>query len=114
MFTGNNNPVENFYSSEDIPEEEKSKVLGDVAQDIVERGLTAPAIFFLEVTKPLSFIGSQVLIMANPVVQAIFHSKKYWEISLLLEKRENVEYLIQEIERRNNESKKRPKKNNSN
>jgi hypothetical protein len=37
-----------------------------VAKRISELGLTAPAIFLLEVNKPLAFIGSQFLLIAQP------------------------------------------------
>lgn len=37
-----------------------------VANRITELGLTTPAILLLEVNKPLAFIGSQFLLMAQP------------------------------------------------
>jgi len=113
MFTGNHD-FYNIYGPEDIPQEEAEKLLGDIAQEIVERGLVAPAIFYLEIAKPLSFIGSQLMVMANPLVQMLFSSKNYWKFTVLMEKRENVELLIREIERRNNEYKERLKKDTGN
>lgn len=113
MFGGNQD-FYNIYGPEDIPQEEAEKIIGDIAQEIVERGLVAPAIFFLEIAKPISFIGSQLMVMANPLIQMLFASKRYWEFTVLMEKRENVELLIREIERRNDEYKERLKKNTSN
>ena len=92
----------NIVSPEDISEERRDEILGKFAQEVVDRRLTAPAILFLESMKPLSFIGSQIMVMANPFVQLLFNSKVYWEITVLLENRDNVEYLIREIERRCN------------
>lgn len=98
-----------IYSPKDIPEERREEIIGRIAQEIVDRGMVAPAIFFLELIKPLSFIGSQVMVMANPIVQLIFTSKLYWEFTVLMEDRENVEFLIREIERRNDEKRRNKK-----
>jgi len=98
-----------IHSAGDIPEERRQEIIGKIAQEIVDRGMVVPAIFFLELAKPLSFIGSQLMVMANPMVQLIFGSKAYWEITVLMEKRENVELLIQEIERRNDEKRRNKK-----
>ena len=97
----------NIYSIEDIPPERREEIIGKVAQEIDERNLTTPAIFFLEMGKPLSFLGSQAMIMANPFIQVFFPSRIYRELSVIIEKREYVEMLITEIERRDNEAKRR-------
>ena len=104
----------NIYSSEDISEEEKDKFFEKLADDIVVRRLGIPAIMFLESVKPLSFVGSQIMIMLNPFVQAIFSTKNYWMLSVLLEKRENVECLIKQIERRLDEQKRGTQKDTRN
>ncbi len=89
-----------LYSEDDISPERKTELIGKFAQEIVDRRLSVPAILFLETVKPLSFLGSQAMIFFEPIVQSIFASKTYKEIYLLLEKRENIEYLLQEIEKR--------------
>ena len=89
-----------LYSEDDISPERKAELIGKFAQEIVDRRLSVPAIFFLETIKPLSFLGSQAMIFFEPIVQSIFAFKTYKEIYLLLEKRENIEYLLQEIEKR--------------
>jgi len=104
MFTGNNFDFD-IYSIEDVSPERRKEIIEKVAQEIVERNLTTPAIFFLEMGKPFSFLGSQAMVFANPFVQVFFPSRTYRELSVMLEKREYVEILITEIERRNNEVK---------
>ncbi len=113
MLNGNDH-LFNIYSSEDIPEDEKDKFLEKLSEDIVQRRLGIPAIIFLESIKPLSFVGSQIMVMMNPFVQAIFNTKNFWMLTLILEKRENVECLIEKIERRLDEQKHRTQKNLSN
>ena len=46
---------------EDIPESEQRALLEKAATWIVRRGLTAPAILFLETGKPLNFFGESTL-----------------------------------------------------
>lgn len=96
--TGPEEPA--LYSEEDIPPQRKSELIEKFAQEIVARRLSVPAIFFLETVKPLSFLGSQAMVFFEPIIQSIFAFKSYKEIYLLLEKRKNVEILIQEIEKR--------------
>ncbi len=83
---------------DDIPEGEQQALLEKLAQWIVRRNLTTPAILFLETGKPLNFLGSQLLIAFSPFVQAFFKGEQYHKIALILEKDENVELLLQYIE----------------
>ena len=83
---------------EDIPESEQRALLEKVATWVVRRGLTTPAILFLETGKPLNFLGSQLLIGFSPFIQAIFKGDEYQKFALILEKDANVELLIELIE----------------
>lgn len=69
-----------------------------VATKIVRMGLGVPAIFFLESSKPLSFLGSQLLVFLEPFVKTFFDIKSYDRFYTLMEDRENVEKLIQRVE----------------
>jgi len=82
-----------------VSPERQKELIEKLARKIVEMRLTAPAIFLLESSKPLSFLGSQALVFLQPVVQAVFPFKEYQEIAVMLEERENVEKLIVAIER---------------
>ena len=83
---------------DDISESEQRALLEKVATWIVRRGLTTPAILFLETGKPLNFLGSQLLIGFSPFIQAIFKGDEYQKFALILEKDANVELLIELIE----------------
>ena len=82
-----------------VSPERQKELIEKLARKIVEMRLTTPAIFLLESSKPLSFIGSQALVFLQPVVQAVFPFKEYQEIAVMLEERKNVEKLIVAIER---------------
>ena len=76
----------------------QSPLLDRIAGVIVERGLSAPAIIFLESTKPLNMIGCQALNFLEPLLQSLFSIKQYNEFIQLMEKRSNIEDLICKIE----------------
>ena len=69
------------------------------AQKIVDRGMAVPSIFFLEMGKYASFIGSQTMIFFGPILTAFIKSEKYYNFAEILEDRNNVEFLLLEIER---------------
>jgi len=81
-----------------ILSEEDKKLMDKMAGVIVSRRLTAIAIFFLESSRPLSFVGSQFLIFMQPFIQSIFNVQDYDRITKLMEDRNNVELFIQTIE----------------
>ncbi len=83
----------------ELSPERRDELIEKIARAIVERNLTAPAIFFLESAKPLSFIGSQVMVFFDPLVRSIFNVRAYNDVRLALEERENVDRLLAAIER---------------
>jgi len=78
--------------------EEDKKLMEKMAGLVVSRRLTAMAVFFLESSKPLSFIGSQFLVFMQPFIQSFFNFQEYDRITALMEDKNNVELLIQYIE----------------
>ena len=83
-----------------------------LAKWVVDRRLTAPAIVFLESHRPLSFVGSQAMIAASPIVSFFepflkglfgpgYEQASFRRFAELLEDRDNLELLIIEIEREN-------------
>ncbi|MHC4469900.1 MAG: hypothetical protein ACYTDY_03805 [Planctomycetota bacterium] len=91
------------------------EILERIAEWTVRRRLTAPAIVFLEAHRPLSFVGSQAMIAASPIVSFFepffqmlagtgYDHTVYERFARMLEeRRETVELLIIEIERKNQE-----------
>ena len=77
------------------------KIISNLAQEIVNRGMSVPAIFFLESTKYISFIGSQFLIFLGPIATCFVNNQKYYDFTKILEKKSNIEFLLNEIERLN-------------
>ena len=70
----------------------------NIAVRIHESGFITPAVFFLELSKPLSLIGSHAMIFFGPIINAFINTEGYYKAAEIFEKPENVELLIQEIE----------------
>ena len=83
------------------------QLITGLADKIVRRGLAVPAIFFLEMVKYMSFIGSQLMVFFGPVITVFIQSESYYKITHLLEERQNVEFLMLEIERIESHNKKK-------
>ncbi len=81
----------------ELTEEEERKLIDNIAKLVVDKGLEAPAVMFLEVTRPLSFIGSQLAILALGPLQWLFELEGPKYTGLFM-KRENVGKIIERIE----------------
>lgn len=84
-------------SEYDLTQEDEERLIQNIAKLVVDKGLETPAIMFLEATKPLSFIASQMAIVALGPLQWLFELEgpKY---TALFMKRENVGKIIERIE----------------
>ena len=97
-------PFKTPMGSQDLPPEKEAlaeaeaEMLRKIAQKVVQWQMTVPAILFLESFKPLNYIGSQAMVFLEPFVGAVFDLKDYNLFRQMMEKRENVERLLQKIE----------------
>ncbi len=82
-------------------DEDFTEFMNSIAREIVQRQLTVPAVIFLETIKPLSFLGNQLLIFANPVVSLVVRTGNYYKFVRMIEDRDNVEKLTVAIEEEN-------------
>ncbi|MDP3058639.1 MAG: hypothetical protein Q8N36_04210, partial [bacterium] len=78
---------------EGLTPERRDEILQYFVKKIQRYGLVAPAIFFLQMTKPLSFIGSQATFAFSPFAELFINVRKVEEFAWLLNERENVERL---------------------
>ena len=74
-------------------------IIIQLAKKIASHGMSTPAIFFLEMVKYVSFLGSQLMVFFGPIITVFVQGHQYYEIAELLEDRDNVELLLSEIER---------------
>jgi hypothetical protein len=69
-----------------------------LARQVGRWRLESPAILFLEVTKPLSFIASQGLLLCEPLLSFLVKEPRISEYADLLADRPSVERLISRLE----------------
>ncbi len=78
--------------------DEDAELINKIAERIVRMRMTVPAIFFLESSKPLAFLGGQLLIFLEPFIQTLFNFRQYQRFAFLMEDRANWERLIRRVE----------------
>ena len=83
------------------------QLISNLAEKIVRHGMAVPAILSLEMVKYMLFISSQLMVFFGPVITVFIQSKSYYKITHLLEERQNVEFLMLEIERIESDNKKK-------
>jgi hypothetical protein len=69
-----------------------------VATLTVRFGLAAPAILILESVKPVSFVGSQAMLVLSPFVNVLASRAEWDALQTLLEDRRGIEVVIARIE----------------
>lgn len=79
-----------------IDEKRRDELIEVIARRVKQFGLVIPAIFFLEMNKPLSYIGSQAMHFFAPIIGAFFNTID--DYAYFFEDRKNVELLIQRLE----------------
>jgi hypothetical protein len=87
------------------PEREK-ELIDKLATFVIDRHMETPAILFLESYKPLSFVAGQFGMFYLAPLMPLFGPWSKEGIALL-QKRENVERLIQRIEELSEERRKK-------
>lgn len=76
-------------------------MLDKLADGLVKRRLASAALFFLESSKPMGFLGSQMMIVFRPFVAMALPEPKTWDrVQALLERRGAVELLLRRLEAR--------------
>ncbi len=70
-----------------------------LAKRIQTSGFVTPAIFFLEMTKPLALLGSHAMVFFGPIVNSFIKADGYYRAAELFEEPDTIEFLLSEIER---------------
>jgi hypothetical protein len=78
--------------------EQSEQLLEHLSQQIGRWRLTLPAIVFLQVTRPLSFVASQALLLCQPLISAFYDAPQIAGYADLLADRANVDRLVARLE----------------
>ncbi len=74
--------------------------IDQLANKISQLGLASPAIALLEAHKPLGFIGSQLMLMAQPTLQIFLPPQTVQNTTALLANSDQLEQLIVRLEQK--------------
>jgi hypothetical protein len=80
------------------PTEAQRAVIDSLCRQVVARGLTTPALVFLESVRPLNYVTSQTLLFFAPILSAVADAKACQDLADFLEHRGSVDYLCRRIE----------------
>jgi hypothetical protein len=78
--------------------DEDRQLLRKLAGGIVSRGMAMPAILFLSSIRPLSSIGSQAMVFLRPFLTPLLKPADYDRMAAIMERREGIGALVDEIE----------------
>lgn len=77
---------------------QRQELIEQLARRIADWGMIAPAVLFLQIYKPLSFLGAQALWVAAPFVNGVFKSADWRALALLMEDELGIAALIARLE----------------
>ncbi len=81
---------------EPIDIKRRDEIIDAIAKRVKQFGMLVPAIFFLEMNKPLSYIGGQAMHFFAPIAGVFFAT--FEDYAYFFDDRSNVELLIQKLE----------------
>lgn len=80
------------------PTTEQRAVADRLCREVVRRRLTTPALAFLEMSRPMNFLGSQTLHFFGPLISALTDEQAPRHFAEFLEHRASIGYLCRRIE----------------
>lgn len=97
----------NLQPVDRVTPERRDELLKKIVDVIDRYGLYAPAAFFITLSKPVAFLGSQAMFMAAPIAGVLIKEELIEDYAQLMSDRENVEYLLNMLEERELEGRKK-------
>jgi hypothetical protein len=80
------------------PNESQRALIDKLCGEIVRRRLSTPALFMLEMSRPLNYVSAQFLHFIQPIAGMIADADAYREITDFLEQRGSIEYICRRLE----------------
>jgi hypothetical protein len=80
-----------------LPEAER-RVVDRLCQEVVRRDLVAPALMFLEMLRPLNYVGAQALHFFQPMIGALVDGDAPKHFASFLERRGAIDELCRTLE----------------
>jgi len=80
------------------PSDAQRAIVDRVCREVVRRRMTTPALMFLEMGRPLNYLGAQAMHFFAPVVTALVDNDGYRQFALFLEHRGSIDYICRRME----------------
>lgn len=80
------------------PTPDQAKAVHKICDEIARRRMTTPALLFLEMSRPLNFLGSQVMHFFNPFIGVFVDTGGYDHFASFLERRGSIDYICRRLE----------------
>jgi len=89
--------------AESVSGADYSELIKEVAGVIVRRRMAVPAILFIESAKPINRIAGQAILVLSPFIGLFVSYEKVEQFCDMLQDRNNVEKLLNEIKKQADE-----------
>ena len=79
------------------PTESQRAAVEKLCGEIVRRRMATPALMALEMSRPLNYVGAQVMHFFAPIVTVLFDKAAYNDLAEFLEHRSSIDYVCRRI-----------------
>ncbi|MEO1999501.1 MAG: hypothetical protein ABGZ17_30010, partial [Planctomycetaceae bacterium] len=79
------------------PDPEQRTLIDRLCREIVKRRLTTPALAFLEMSRPLNYMSSQLLHFLAPLISAVSNAQGHRRLADFLEHRGSIDFICDRI-----------------
>ncbi len=79
------------------PTDRQRATVDKLCAEVVRRRMSTPALMALEMTRPLNYVGSQVMHFFAPLATVLFDKGAYNDLAKFLEQRSSIDYLCRRI-----------------
>ena len=90
--------LSNIESNEVLTEKD-IEFINRLANKIHESGFVTPSVFFLEMVRPLSSLGGHAMTFMGPIITGFVKADGYYRAAELLNNKQSLSILLDEIER---------------
>ena len=80
------------------PDESQRMLIEKLSTEIIRRRLTTPAVFVLEMSRPLNYVSAQLLHFFQPIVAIVADADGYNQVARFLERRGSIDYIVRRID----------------
>lgn len=80
------------------PTDAQRALVDRLVQEVMHRGLATPTLVFLEMSRPLNFLGAQALHFFRPFLRVFTNSTAPRELAEFFEQRGSIEFVCRRLE----------------